>query len=86
MELLTKDQIKEGNYYQMYIDNNPTCQLIALIGNEQLIINYWGFYKSITMTSTPIHEDFRFVIISKYSFERMKKLILNKLFNYGQAE
>lgn len=76
--LFTSTQLKSGNYYKV----SEQGTLIKIIDNDRHIrLSYSrlfgmrvGIEKNTYLNEEPVYE-----IISKYSFDRMKKLITNKI-------
>lgn len=77
--LLSAEELREGNYYQIYADGEAVNSLIKVNANECVEVSYFRFNYSISKTMP--NENLSYRIVSKYSFNRIKKMVLKSLLN-----
>jgi len=85
MELLSSSQLKEGNCYQAYSKVKACNFIIKVKNNGELVHVDFSRVLGFEIKSSNNYykyspdSNFRFAIISEYSFNRMFNAVLNKL-------
>lgn len=76
-KLLTPDCLVDGEYYQQYDINGDAYCIVVKAGNPCIHIQYYFGFPGIGVE--PFPENYLYAKISEHSFNRIKRIVMNKL-------